>query len=43
MNRLTRAAIIGLARATTPAPLAAEAQSRRDRRADRREYRQDRR
>ena len=46
MNRLTRAAIIGLALATTAAPLAAEAQSRRDRqerREDRREHRQDRR
>ena len=46
MNRLTKAAIIGLALATTAAPLAAEAQSRRDRqerREDRREHRQDRR
>jgi len=38
MNRLTKAAVVALALATTAAPLAAEAQSR-----DRREYRQDRR
>ena len=38
MNRLTKAAFVALALATTAAPLAAEAQSR-----DRREYRQDRR
>ena len=43
MNRFTKAAIVGLALATTAAPLAAEAQNRRDRRDDRREYRQDRR
>jgi Ni/Co efflux regulator RcnB len=47
MNRLIRAAIIGVALATTAAPLAAEAQSRREhrqeRRDDRREHRQDRR
>lgn len=50
MNRFTRAAIVALALATTAAPLAAEAQSRGDRREyrqerreDRREYRQDRR
>lgn len=40
MNRLTKAAIVALALSTTAAPLAAEAQSRRD---DRREYRHDRR
>lgn len=50
MNRFTRAAIVALALATTAAPLAAEAQSRgdrrewrQDRREDRREYRQERR
>ena len=47
MNRLIRATIIGVALATTAAPLAAEAQSRRehrqDRRDDRRDHRQDRR
>jgi len=46
MNRFTKAAVIGLALATTAAPLAAEAQSRGDRqerRDDRRDYRQDRR
>ena len=46
MKRFTRAAIIGLALATTAAPMVAEAQSRRDRqerRDDRRDYRQDRR
>ena len=50
MNRFTKAAIVALALATTAAPLAAEAQSRGDRREwrqerreDRREYRQDRR
>jgi Ni/Co efflux regulator RcnB len=46
MNRLTRAAVIAVALATTAAPLAAEAQSRGDRherRYDRRDDRQDRR
>jgi Ni/Co efflux regulator RcnB len=50
MNRFTKAAVIAVALATTAAPLAAEAQSRRDgreyrqdRRDDRREWRQDRR
>ncbi len=42
MNRLTRAAVLGLMLATA-APMAAEAQSRHDRRDDRREFRQDRR
>lgn len=49
MNRLARAAVIAVALATTAAPLAAEAQSRRDRheqrydrRDDRRDHRQDR-
>lgn len=45
MNRLARAAVIAVALATTAAPLAAEAQSRRDhheRRDDRREHRRDR-
>ena len=42
MKHFTRAAIVGLALATTAAPMAAEAQSWRDR-DDRREYRQDRR
>ncbi|WP_339928896.1 RcnB family protein [uncultured Brevundimonas sp.] len=48
MNRLARAAVIAVALATTAAPLAAEAQSRRDRhdqrqdrRDDRRDHRQD--
>lgn len=40
MNRLTKAAVVALALSTTAAPLAAEAQGRRD---DRREWRQDRR
>lgn len=47
MNRLTKAAVIALALATTGAPLVAEAQSRdrdhRERRDDRRDHRQDRR
>ncbi|MDI1282155.1 RcnB family protein [Brevundimonas sp.] len=50
MNRLTRAAVIAVALATTAAPLAAQAQSRgdrheqrQDRRDDRRDHRQDRR
>lgn len=46
MNRLTKAAIVAVALSTTAVPLAAEAQSRRDRqdrRDDRRDYRQDRR
>lgn len=38
MNRLTKAALVAVALTTTAAPLAAEAQSRRD---DRREWRQD--
>ncbi len=42
MNRLTRAAVLGLVLATA-APLAAEAQNRGDRRENRREYREDRR
>ncbi|WP_339872091.1 RcnB family protein [uncultured Brevundimonas sp.] len=49
MNRLARAAVIAVALTTTAAPLAAEAQSRRDRheqrqdrRDDRRDHRQDR-
>ena len=42
MKHFTRAAIVGLALVTTAAPMAAEAQSWRDR-DDRREYRQDRR
>jgi Ni/Co efflux regulator RcnB len=49
MNRFTKAAVVGLALATTAAPLAAEAQSRnqhrrehrQERRDDRREWRQD--
>lgn len=40
MNRMTKAAVVAIALATTAAPMAAEAQSRRD---DRREWRQDRR
>lgn len=40
MNRMTRAAVLAIALATTAAPMVAEAQSRRD---DRREWRQDRR
>jgi Ni/Co efflux regulator RcnB len=46
MNRLTKAAVVAVALSTTAVPLAAEAQSRRDRderRDDRRDYRQDRR
>jgi Ni/Co efflux regulator RcnB len=42
MNRMTRAAVFGMALALA-APMAAEAQSRYDRRDDRREYRQERR
>jgi Ni/Co efflux regulator RcnB len=42
MNRMTKAAVFGMALALA-APMAAEAQSRYDRRDDRREYRQDRR
>ena len=42
MNRFTRAAVLGLVLATA-APLAAEAQSRGDRRENRRDYREDRR
>ncbi len=42
MNRLTKAAVLGLALATA-APLAAEAQSRRDHRENRRDYGDDRR
>ena len=42
MNRLTRAAVLGLVLATA-APLAAEAQSRGDRRENRQEHREDRR
>ena len=42
MNRLTRAAVLGLVLATA-APMAAEAQNRGDRRENRRDYREDRR
>ncbi len=42
MNRLTKAAVLGLMLATT-APVAAEAQSRGDHRENRRDYREDRR
>lgn len=42
MNRLTKAAVLGLVLATA-APLAAEAQSRGDRRENRQDYREDRR
>lgn len=43
MNRLVRAAIIGLTLAATAAPLAAQAQHRGDRRENRQDYREDRR